>query len=205
MAVSDGQVLKAAVEMVLADGTIAQNVFHFICNFVTDQDASDILDAIEQYVEDIYQSIQGYLDNSLTMNPMLVDKIEWNATEQIWEVVGFLGSRTPSITVTSTDDPLPNQMAGVLVANTLRPKSRGRKFFPGLVETAATHGDLIAAALTAFTTALNHYLADETVTSGNVLSPGVPREAAGTFLEFTVGVVNSILGTQRRRKPGVGA
>jgi len=205
MAISDGQVLKAVVEMVLEDGTISQNVYHFICNFLTDQDASDILDAIEQYVEDIYGSIAAYLNDGMTFNPILVDKIDWNATEGLWEVEGYVGARTPTVTITNTDDPLPNQMAGVLVANTLRPKSRGRKFFPGLVETSALQGDLIAAALTAFTTALNHYLADETVTSSNVLSPGVPREDAGTFLEFTVGVVNSILGTQRRRKPGVGA
>jgi hypothetical protein len=33
----------------------------------------------------------------------------------------------------------------------------------------------------------------------------VPRQAENTFLEFYNGVVNSIIGSQRRRKPGLGA
>ncbi|GAI28117.1 unnamed protein product, partial [marine sediment metagenome] len=39
----------------------------------------------------------------------------------------------------------------------------------------------------------------------NSLTPGVPDEDANQFRGFRDGIANTIVGTQRRRKPGVGA
>jgi hypothetical protein len=204
MAVTDGEVIKAVAEFVLSDGTIGQNVFHFIANFLTDETNTAVRDACIDYIEDIYNSVSTYLSDGFTVNPSTVHRVAWNETEDEWETETLLGIATPSITHTNTDDEFPNQISPVLVANTTRPKSRGRKFLMGFVETAAVAGDLVGAAITALTTALNHYLADETVTGSNVLSPGVPRAGVNTFLEFADGAVNSVVGTMRTRKPGVG-
>jgi hypothetical protein len=204
MAVSNGDVLKAFIELVLSDGTIAQNVFYFIANFLDDEGDYDVKTAIKGYIEDIYSAISTYLSDDFTINPSSVSTIVYNATEGKWEVNRLVGNITPSFTHTNTDDPFPNQIAPVLTANTLRPKSRGRKFLMGCVETMADASELVTAAVTAMGNALAVYLADETVSGSNVLSPGVPRAGVNTFLEFSDGSVNSIVGTQRRRKPGVG-
>ena len=205
MGVVDGDVIKAAVEFVLYDGTIAQNVYYFIAKFATEQALTLVLNAVQQYAEDILAAVAAYIDSQVDTNPMEVSKIDWDPGTGKWITAESYGVRTPAFTPTGAGDRLPNQMAAVITANTPRPKSRGRKFLPGFVETAAIGGDLITAALTALTTALNHYIADETVADTDVLSPGVPRAGVNEFLEFTNGEVNSIMGTQRRRKPGVGA
>jgi hypothetical protein len=53
--------------------------------------------------------------------------------------------------------------------------------------------------------AVAEYISPLTVSAGNTLNPGVPRETLDNFKPFTEGVANIILGTQRRRTPGVGS
>lgn len=205
MSTTDGDILKGVLELELEDGTIAQNVFYFQASFQTTQSDSAVAAAIESYIEDIYDAVVSFLSDGFTINPSYVHEVAYNSETSQWETVRLLDVINPSFTHTNTDDPFPNQIAPVLVANTTRPSSFGRKFLMGFVETAALGGDLTTSALTALATALASYIADETISAGNDLIVGVPRSHNSTFLTFTDGVVNSIVGTQRRRKPGVGA
>lgn len=204
MSVTNGDVLKCFLELVLEDGSIVQNVYHFIADFAADHGDSTVGAAVESYIEDIMGALATYLDDGFTINPSYLHKVAFNPTLSKWEVTALVDVFTPSFTHSAAGDALPNQIAAVLTANTLRPKSKGRKFIPGLAESASQGSDLVAGMITAMGTALNHYLADETVVDTDVLSPGVPREGVDSFLEFADGVVNSVVGTQRRRKPGVG-
>jgi hypothetical protein len=128
----------------------------------------------------------------------------WESGLGKWVTGTLVGSILPTFTHTSTTDPFPNQIAPVLVANTTRPGSFGRKFLMGCVEEMADGSELEAAAITAMGNALNHYIADENISTNNDLVVGVIRKGVNDFREFTDGQVNSIVGTQRRRKPGVG-
>jgi hypothetical protein len=205
MSVSTGDIIKAVLEFVLYDGTIIQNILHFIADFTSDQTDQAVIDACETYAEGLYSEIDQYVPSATTVNDMPVQEVEWNAEEGEWLVVRLLGNASPTITFTGASDGLPNQCSAVLVGNTQRPKSRGRKFLAPFIETAATASEWAAPVVTALGLALNSYLADETVSGDNKLSPGVPRSSVNTFLEFTNGVVDSIVGSQRRRKPGEGA
>lgn len=204
MAIPDGTYVEAVAELELPDGTIVQNVYNFVTDFLTDQSGSSVVAACIAYIEDIFTAVAAYLQDGFTINITPVHSVEWDAETAKWVTKALIGTDLPSFTHTNTDDPHPNQIAAVLVGNTSRPKSRGRKFLPGFVETASDGSDLVTAAVTAMGVALAHYIADETVSGDNVLSPGVLREGVETFLPFTDGVVNSVVGTQRRRKPGVG-
>lgn len=204
MSVVNGDVLKAVANFVLQDGTIMQNVFHFIAEFAGTQTDSGCVAAIKSYTEDIYTPILSYINSGVTAGVLTVDAVSWDPGTAQWQVSANKGEDTLSLTFTSGADSLPNQMSAVLIGNTWRPKSRGRKFLIPFAETAAVVGDLISAVLTALATSLSHFLADETVAGADLLSPGIVRAAADTFLPFSNGQVNSILGTQRRRKPGVG-
>lgn len=205
MAVENGDIIKGYIEFELEDGTIAQNVYYWLCNFLSEETAGAVVNACIDYMEDIYNDISTYLSDGFTVQLSKIHRIEWDAVTSKWVTQALLGTGLPVVTHTNTDDTFPNQIAPVLVANTGRPKTRGRKFLMGCVETMASGGDLVTAAVTAMGNALNDYLADETVSGSNVLSPGVPREGVNDFKEFADGVVNSVVGTQRRRKPGVGA
>jgi len=204
MAIPDGTYIKGVAELELDDGTIVQNVYHFLCDFTSDQPGASIVSAVVDYIEDIFTAVATYLSDGFTINITPVHSVVWDAETADWVVNALIGTGLPSFTHTNTDDPFPNQIAPVLVANTERPKSKGRKFLPGFVETSADGSDLVTAAVTALTTALNNYIADETVSGDSVLSPGVLRKGVESFKAFTDGQVNSVVGTQRRRKPGVG-
>lgn len=205
MSVADAEVIKAAAEFVLEDGTIAQMIFHFLASFIADQTNSAVINAIEDYIEDILDAVATYLDPSVTTNPMEVSAVTWNATTEKWETDRSLGQGTLSWPGTDTGDVLPNQMAPVLLASTGRPKTRGRKFIPGFGDQSCTGSTLITNAMTALGVALNHYIADETISTNNELIVGVPSTVTGAFEDFSTGDVNDIIGSQRRRKPGVGA
>jgi len=205
MAVSNGDVLKVFLELVLSDGTIAQNVYHFEADFDDDQSDSVVSTAVQGYLEDIMDAVSTYLSADFTINPSWLHKVAWDPVGTKWITTYLIDIFTPSFTHTNTDDEFPNQIAPVMTANTYSPGSRGRKFLAGWVETAANTGDLVSGALTALGTALNHYIADESIDANNQLIVGVPRATTSNFLSFSDGVANSIVGTQRRRKPGVGA
>lgn len=204
MAVVNGEVIKAAAQFILGDDTIVQNVFKFIAVFAAEHTGSEVRDAIQTYVEDLYTPILAYISSGVTVDPTEVDVVKWDATEGDWVVDRSLGITTPSLTFTGAAEALPNQVAGVLVANTLRPKTRGRKFLIPFTEGATSGSDIGSAVLTALATSLAHYIADETVSGTDVLSPGVWREGVNDFQEFTDGVVNTTVGTQRRRSRGIG-
>lgn len=205
MTVANGDFIKSVLELVLADDTITQMIFHFLADFTDEQYDSAVLDAIEVYMEDFMDPVDARIPSGTSVGTCPCHIIEWNATEGIWETTRWLGNATPEITFTGAAHQLPNQIAAVLIANTPRPKSRGRKFIPGFDENSCNGSDIESAVLTELGTVLSHYLADENISAGNDLSPGVPRTGVNQFLEFTGGAVNSIVGTQRRRKPGIGA
>jgi len=205
MAITDGEVLKAVAEVILADGTITQMVFHFLTSFIADQTNSAVVAAIVGYVEDIMDAVNAYTASTADFNPMEVNVVEWDGTEAEWLTTRYVGQDTPTWTGAAGGDILPNQVAPVLMATTLRPKTRGRKFLPAFAETASQGSTIITAVMTTLATALAHYIADESISANNDLIVGVPSGVTGTFKEFSVGDVSDVIGSQRRRKPGVGA
>lgn len=205
MTVSNGDVLKVFLELVLGDGTIAQNVYHLRATFADDQTDSAVSAVVETYLETIMGELSDYLADDFTINPSWLHKVAWNTTQSKWLTTYLIDTFTPSFTHTSTPDPLPNQIAAVMIGNTYTPSSRGRKFIPGLTDNATDGSTLIAACVVDLVGAVADYISVAPVSAGNNLVPGVPDYDSSTFWTFRDGVADTIVGTQRRRKPGVGA
>jgi len=205
MTISNGDVLKVFLELVLADGSIAQNVYFLRAVFADDQTDAAVSAAVEDYLENIMGEVGTYLSDDFTINPSWLHKVAWNVTQSKWLTTYLIDTFTPSFSHANTDDPFPNQIAPVMVGNTYVPASRGRKFLPGFVETAALAGDLVAGAVTALVGAVSYYISNVVIDASNLLQPGVPDADSSTFWAFRDGAANTIVGTQRRRKPGVGA
>lgn len=204
MTVQTGEVLKAVVEFILANGTIIQNIYHFFTGFVTPQDDDDVVDAIVDYAEEVYASLLSDMSATMTSLPMTVHVVVWDGVEGKWVTDRLVGIDTPIIVGTGTADLLPNQNSAVVIADTARPKSRGRKFFPPFEDTSAVGSEWGAGVITNLALALTQYLMDQVVTPGNDLNPGVPRTGVNEYLPFQSGMVNSVVGSQRRRKLGLG-
>lgn len=124
---------------------------------------------------------------------------------QKWITDADLGIEAMTWEGEGIQDGLPNQMAAVLTAATSRPKARGRKFFPLFTETSVIIGDLIGAAQTGLAAAGVDYLAHLPLGGNDTLYPVIPSTTDGSPLGLVSVEANSILGTCRRRKPGVGS
>lgn len=103
----------------------------------------------------------------------------------------------------STHEVLANVVSFVLVGKALGLRKLGRKFIGGITEAAVLGNTLIANAMIYAVNALEAYIAPFTGIGGGTIVPGIV-DAGGTFRPFVGGFVSSLLGTMRRRKPGVG-
>ena len=205
MAVNDGDVLKVVVSQLLSDDTIAQNVYHYLAAFGSSQTNGDVLDALETAIETMYETIDAEVADSVIMDTMEVDTVAWDAGEGEWLTVQNIGERTPTVTNEAIADAFPNQVAATLGAYTTYPKVRGRKALPGFNEGSADVGELDVQALVALGLFLVEYIADVVIDGANLLSPGVASVSTAAFRAFGSGWINTVLGSQRRRKPGLGA
>lgn len=104
---------------------------------------------------------------------------------------------------TGVSEMLPNAVAGVLIAKTGFKRQLGRKFIAGLTEAAVNGNTLVVAAAGAFATSLMAYVTTWTAPSGSAWAPGVLGKD-GLFHIFLGGFVSGLLGSMRRRKPGLG-
>lgn len=103
-----------------------------------------------------------------------------------------------------TGEPLPTQVAAMVVGDTLTPGRQGKKFFGGLAVSILSGGLWSGAAVTVLLTVGDIYVAPYIGTeSGVTFSPVVGSPTAGWSTMQTAEVGN-IPSTQRRRKIGVG-
>lgn len=205
MAVSDGDYLKTTFEVTLDDGTIAQNVYYHRANLLVPLPDSSALAFIEVWIEACYANLSAELVNTITQNLCTVQEIAWNAVESMWKVSRLVGYFTPTITFNNATEALPNQSSAFATFLTDRPRSFGRKSLMPFGEDRQAATYLISAALTAMADYADDVITSIPIAALEYLVPGVPREAVEVFLDFTGAVVTNVLGSQRRRRPGVGA
>lgn len=100
-------------------------------------------------------------------------------------------------------DTLPNQSALVLIAKTAGIRGVGRKFFSGLAESQQNAGVMVVGVATALASLLAAYITPFEGIGGGTITPGV-LDKTNSFRPFVGGFVSSLIGSMRRRKPGVG-
>lgn len=204
MTVNNGDILKLTFEVTLNDGTIAQNVYHLEARFAAGQSDATVRNEVESWIEAAYSELSPDHVSTITQGLCQLDEIQWNATKSQWEVVRNVGTFTPTIGYNNAGEALPNMSVGFVTFNTSRPKSRGRKFlFPfGEAQQAGTY--LVGATVTNMVDFAGRILTAVVIGPGNTLVYGIVRATVEQFLEALVGVVTNVMGTQRRRRPGVG-
>jgi hypothetical protein len=94
-------------------------------------------------------------------------------------------------------------MAYVIVGVTAS-RRRGKKFLGPLPESLQNAGVPTAGAITALEEFRDGYLATFS-SGGQDYTPGVCKPDGLDFVPFVAARIDLLLGTQRRRKPGVGA
>lgn len=199
MTVSVDDVFRVALEWSMPELTKAFNVLGFRCSSGSCTDG-ELLTALDALFVTALAYIAGNTYSTSDVEEGRVSKMEWVAGA--WEVAQVLGVITPTFTPTDGTDMLPHAVAGVITLPTAHPRRRGRIFLPAMTEAQQDKSILESGAVTAFTNFANAITAVMTPGSANVSyavlgSDGVARHA-------TTYVVNSLVGSQRRRKPGIG-
>lgn len=204
MAILAGDIVRTTVSWALNDGTVLQNIFHhkrYGISIYTDQ---AIIDAIELWCELMYAEVEDLVKNTVLAQLCLVDRVEFVVDE--WKITENLGVFTPAWLPVAAGHMLPNMDSAFVVGKTARPKTVGRKFLMPYTEENQQASYLGAAAVTATVAWADDYVNDvvlQPVLDG--MEPGVPRTGVDAWYAFTVGIVTNLLGTQRRRRPGVGS
>lgn len=186
---------KAVLRSRFTDGSENRNIF-----YATSSDPEgDIPLAFQGYVARFINAVRAILTSTLHFYG--VDIYKYIANE-VWELLEEAGL---DITGDRTDsDSLPHQIAGVLIGATQNGRSKGKKFVPGVVESASIGGVLTAGALSTLAGCLAAWLTDYVESMNDAVIHPVLHRKGKTDLEFTGGKTDIVTGTQRRRKQGVG-
>jgi len=207
MAVEDGDVIQVTVSIDLTEAVVAQNIFYWrLVDPIPDNPtAAQIIAVLDTKLTAMYNDIAAYIADEVLVDEFDANKIEWNV--DYWETVETLGGAPLAVAGTAVQDQLPHGVAAVVTANTSRPQTRARKFFPGFGEDTVEESTWTGAALTALAALIVEWLTDQGVTGSALLEPvvvGQSGPSAGLIYALISAAASGIAGYQRRRKPGVG-
>lgn len=205
MAVLDGDILRVSCNFELGDGTQYQNIYHYVRDGTDPYSDALHVSGLAAKMNAVYNTILAQVKSDVTEQLSFVDRVEWNEITSQWEVVENIGTFTLSFVPSGVVDALPFQAAPYLIFKTQRPKSVGKKFLFPFIETMQASTILDAAAVTAMVAFGVQVLSAVALGGDATLTAGIPRTSFNVFLNFLVAVVGDVIGSQRRRRPGVGA
>lgn len=205
MAVLDGDVLRVSCNFELGDGTLYQNIYHWVRDGTDPISDQAHLTNIELKIEAAYDELDTIVKNDVTPQLCFVDRVEYNEITNQWEVVENIGVFTPAFNPAGVDDALPFQSSPYVIFKTQRPRSVGKKFLFPLLESQQDSTLMVGGAINAITAYAAIILTAINLGGDATLGPVIVRTAFNTVLPLLVAVVNDVLGSQRRRRPGVGA
>lgn len=199
MTITAGDVLRAAVEFTMPEQVDAFNILGLkvLTGSCTD---AELLAAVGGWLTGAFSWLEAGISDQVDIANCRVTKMAWVATQ--WEVSAVIGNVIPTFTAEAVDDMLPHAVSSVITLPTGKPTSRGRINIPGATESVQADSviaGLWATALASFATGIMTQLSPGTTTIDYAVlgNDGQARVPTGAN-------VNGILGSQRRRKPGVG-
>lgn len=205
MAVLDGDVLRVTCNFELGDGTQYQNVYHLVRDGTDPHSDDDHVDAIEAFYVAAYDTLVGQVKDDVTEQLSFVDRVEFNEIVDEWRVVENIGTFTPAFAPVSTQDSNPFMSSPYVIFKTQRPKSVGKKFLFPFVETSQAGTILAVGAVNAVVNYGAAILSAINLGGDATLTSVVVRTGIQTVLPLLVAVITDVMGSQKRRRPGVGA
>lgn len=199
MAVGTGDTFRVAVKYSLPEVVTAYNILALVCTAGSATDA-ELLTAIDSWLVTAYAYLQTTLRATLDIDEARVTKVVWDVSE--WVTQQVLGTVYPTFTATNANHMLPHASAGVVTLPTIDPVRKGKIFVPGICEDQQEQSVIDSGAVTAlgnFANAIRTVLLPGTATVWYcVLGDD------GNYRLSQAALVGGYLGSQRRRKPGVG-
>jgi len=198
--VADNSIIRAAAHFIDPTASDVVNVFHFVMDSVGDVSEANVLIDIRGYIQGLMSHVQTFYGTDQELDEVLA----WvrNTTTNQWDFIGSIAGTWAG--TTASTERLPAQNAPQVNANTTNAHSHGRKYLMAPLETATAAGGLAGAFQTSLTSYFSSLVATH-VGSFAEYAVGVWSEKLQNFLQFSGGGgIRSLMGTQRRRKVGVG-
>ena len=205
MPILDQDKVRVSCNFELQDGTQYQNVYHWIRDGTDPISDAAHVAGIKAKVETAYADLVTAIPSGIVEQLCFVDRIEYNEVLDEWRVVENIGTFTPTFATAAGTEGLPFQCAPFIYFKTTRPRTVGKKFLFPFLETMQNETILEPAAVATLVAYGVELLVDIVLGGDATLAIGVPRTGVNSWYNFLVAVVSDVLGTQRRRKPGVGA
>lgn len=202
MSITDGTILRVVASFLWTDGNVAQNVYNaVITGGGSPWDDEDVVDDASEWMNAIYINLSTAMSDEIDGNSIILYK--YDAVHDDWDEVG---SNSWAFNPSNDVDQLPRGVAGLIRLWTTDPDVQGKKYIPGLTETASADGLFSAGTLTALLgAAFDWYDPFTAATSGALWTPGI-WSVAGVVFKAAVEhyAVSAIPAYQRRRKRNVG-
>lgn len=167
----------------------------FTCN-VVESGGDDYELLWTTYLDSIYNEVKGLLSDVVHFYSVELQNYALGSWVPFLEV-------TVDYTGTVTGTQLLNAASLVLIGKGAGLGHVGRKFFGAIAETSAAGNSLSGDYLADAAAALIAYITPFEGIGGGTIAPGVV-DSSGVFHQFVGGSVSTLLGTMRRRKPGIG-
>jgi hypothetical protein len=207
MAVQDGDLLRISVSEYSGLQTLHMNVHHALCDFDEPQTEAAVLDACAEWMDNAYAQLESWKFAATVPSEMRVDVIEWNSSEQKWEITNNVGVKDWAVAYTPEDltDPLPFGVGVLAKFRTPVNKSVGKKFIGNLTELGMQANNAVAGLVTDLADYASWFVDAYNVVSGSSMIPGLASTKLGQFLPFIEAIAEGAACYQRRRAPGRGA
>lgn len=201
MTVQVGDILRVALEYSLPNSSQALNVFTYIVDEFTGENADCVAD-FQEFFEDTWGPAWDNIGSgSADIIGFAIDVLNTNGT--VGENVGAASLAIPG---TVGNEISASAVSAYLLAQTDIPKTRGSKYVPGLTEAHVADGVINGTGLALITDLLLMYLDPLVPTSGNKYLPGVLARTLAQFVPFNAsGSLTNVPAYQRRRKSNVGS
>lgn len=198
MTVAVGDILRVTAAMTVS-GNDLQNVYHFKAAGTGTSTDEDVVDAVALELDTAYTYIEDALSSGVIFETIDV----YNVTQM--DIVGSVDWPTLTVGGGGIAESTAFQLAAVVRFLTATAKSQGRKFIGLLIKDnigdAGRMDALLETVLGLFAaTLLTGWLSDDLVFAPGNWNPTLVR-----FAYWTEAIVNEYLGTQRRRKGGIGS
>lgn len=192
--------LKVVAEYTVQGSSVPNNVFFF--QLPDGESDEKILSAVDEWIADEWIEEWATIASTLAeLTQVTVSKVDL-----FLQVTEALGTSVIQETGGSLQTTLSAAVSACIYAGTERPKSRGRKFIPGLSEEFITNGLLTPGVLGDLAVLLLAYYTPWTSTQGLLMIPGVISTVTNTFLAFNqTGGYDDIPDYQTRRRPDRGS
>ena len=199
MTVLANDVFELALHYVMPEDVDAYNILRFFNLSGTATDAQ-LLVTMAAFVTTAYTTLLGIMSNQVDVADGVLNKIVWTGVK--WEVNALVGTILPALTGTDGTDMLPHQCTGLVTFPTLLPRKFGKIHVAGITEANQSDSLLTGGAATALGNFATAMLAAQ--------NPGTAAvyytiSGKGGTSHFPQGFfVRGLMGSQDRRKPGVG-